>query len=120
MNLTKTGSFKNIEEEVCGDVKATPSALTLKYLKDVSWVCSLLLHRKLCLPPRMRRDWSKSTMSSSSCLLHITGQLHGSLLLPAGLKFKLHRKKQTEAPLRKSVVKLLIFELLFKSIKTAF
>lgn len=35
----------------------------------------LYIHRRPCLQPQMRRGWSKSTMSSSSFPLHITGHV---------------------------------------------
>lgn len=46
------------------------SDLIVSILEVTFWrVC----HRMLCQPPLMRRGWSKSMMSYSSCLHHTTG-----------------------------------------------
>lgn len=63
--------------------------LWLRWLSahSVMWRFILCIHRRLCLQPQMRRGWSKSTTSSSSCLLHITGQVWSSVVHPGGLRW---------------------------------
>lgn len=61
------------------------SSVIINPLSDALFI--LCLHRRLYLQPRMRRGWSKSTMSSSSCLLHTTGQRWSSMLHSGGLNW---------------------------------
>lgn len=61
-----------------GDVRAemSPNSATAPNAKKGQINrADLYIHRRPCLLPQMRRGWSKSTTSSSSFPLHITGHV---------------------------------------------